>query len=42
MTLLKLMKSDEFPVQKNHGKMSETEERSTCGFKSGSCRVLIF
>ena len=40
--LTEAMKSDEFPVQKIHGKMSETERKEAHrNFKSGSCRVLI-
>ena len=40
--LTEAMKSDEFPVQKIHGKMSESERKEAHrNFKSGSCRVLI-
>ena len=40
--LTEAMKSDEFPVQKIHGKMSEAERKEAHrNFKSGSCRVLI-
>ena len=40
--LCEAMKTDNFPVEKIHGKMSEQERKDNyINFKNGSCRVLI-
>ena len=40
--LCEAMKTDNFPVEKIHGKMSEQERKENyVNFKNGSCRVLI-
>lgn len=40
--LTNAMKEDQFPVEKIHGKMTQTERKNIFAkFKSGSCRVLI-